>query len=53
MASIHDYKTGEYVREASESEYAAYLAEIADDRTGTGAVDGERYGCSYTIYMED
>lgn len=41
---LHNYTTGETIRTLTEAEVARYMAEIADDTTGTGAVDGASYG---------
>ena len=50
---IHNYQTGEFIRTATVDEAKHYKEQIADDATGTGAVDGTPYGIDCTIYMED
>lgn len=42
--TLHNYRTGEPLREMTADEVARYEAEIASDVTHTGAVDGEPYG---------
>ncbi len=42
--TLHDYQTGRMLREMTTEESQQYMAEIADDTTGTGAVDGGDYG---------
>ena len=41
---LHDYETGEAIREMTPAEVARYREMIADDYTHTGAVDGEAFG---------
>ena len=52
FADIYDYRTGEGIRKCTEEEALRYTELIADDNTGTGAVDGSEFGIDATIYMD-
>ena len=49
---LHDYKTGEFVRDLGADESKLYL-ELSDNGEcagGTGAVDGEPFGHEGSVY---
>ena len=49
--TAYNYQTGEELDELTARQSADYLEEIEDDHTGTGAVDGAKYGYpGLTIY---
>jgi hypothetical protein len=48
---IYAYRTGEFLRPATEEEAARYMVMIAHDTSGSGAVSGESFGYDFTIYM--
>ena len=49
--TIHSYRTGEALRQATPEEATRYLAETEGDTSHTGAVDGADYGYDFPIYM--
>lgn len=48
--TLYTYSTGEAIRELTAAEEAAYLAMVEGDTSHTGAVPGEAFGVSETVY---